>query len=388
MGSCLNSPKDIRSGTKFGVKRQLVSVVELERKLAVTPPGDLDIRMRQSERTLCQYLVGVGVIKEMYRVVNASLDPIQIANALVARAAVWLPAASWGVVGPGSPGSGVLMAERGLASDAEVVAKVVGAWVLRHSREYSSANAGKDLSIENVPDLAVTAFPLRCRDRTIGALVGIDRGPSMQSPYISPKMLGALAGVLEPAAIGLDNAFRVRQAEELSITDDLTKLYNSRYLSQILRDEVKRSISTERPLSLLFIDLDGFKVVNDLHGHLCGSSALVEAAILIRECSRETDVVARFGGDEFAMVLSDTGVDGALAVAGRVLEGLSGHVFLTPHGIKCRLTASVGVATIPDSADTVEDLLEAADDAIYWVKAHGKNGIRFSRSGIKGDISA
>ena len=104
---------------------------------------------------------------------------------------------------------------------------------------------------------------------------------------------------------------RMQRAEALSVTDDLTQLYNSRYLSQVLRRETKRASRSGRPLSLLFIDLDGFKGVNDTHGHLAGSAALVEAAAVIRISARETDIVARFGGDEFALVLPDTGSEGA-----------------------------------------------------------------------------
>ncbi len=173
---------------------------------------------------------------------------------------------------------------------------------------------------------------------------------------------------------------RLQRAEALSVTDDLTQLYNSRYLSQVLRRETKRATRSSRPLSLLFIDLDGFKAINDTYGHLCGSRALVEAAGVIRASARETDVVARFGGDEFALVLPDTGVDGAVYVGERIRERLAAHKFLERDGLKISLTASVGVATLPDTANTAEGLIQAADQAMYWIKDRGKNGIKVAAS--------
>jgi diguanylate cyclase (GGDEF)-like protein len=187
--------------------------------------------------------------------------------------------------------------------------------------------------------------------------------------------LNALRLVLEPQAIALENAVTIQRAEALSVTDDLTRLYNSRYLNQVLRRETKRASRSGRPLSLLFIDLDGFKQVNDTHGHLCGSKALVEAAGLIRHCARETDVVARFGGDEFSLILPDTGREGAVSVAVRIRERVSEHEFLKTDGLRLRLTASVGVATLPDVAGSAEELIRAADMAMYKVKETGKNGI-------------
>ena len=365
-----------------------LSVVEIEHQVALASPADLSTRLRRSQPMLRRYLGRVEVINEMHRAVNASLDPTRVADALAARAAAWLPVASWAVVGPGSSEGAMLMAERGLAPEAEIAAMTVGAWVLDHAREYTSPSVRHDSSIVEAPDAAVIAFPLMCRGRTVAALVGVDREPSPQTPRLSATTLAALRGVLEPAAFALDNAFRIRRAEELSVTDDLTQLYNSRYLSQALRREAKRSVRSGQPLALLFIDLDGFKGINDSHGHLYGSRALVEAADLIRECSRETDVAARFGGDEFAIVLPDTGSDGALAVAGRVREHVRDHLFLEAQGINFRLTASAGVATMPDSADTVEGLLQAADDAMYWVKAHGKDGTRVARAGSREDRPA
>jgi len=267
---------------------------------------------------------------------------------------------------------------KGLSPALERSALTVGDWVLQSNEVFASADLASDSRVVRLDAAAAAAigFPLEGRGRTVGALVAIDRGPAARQPRFAPAALAALLKALEPGAIALDNALRVQRAEALSVTDDLTQLYNSRYLSQVLRREAKRAIRSHRPVSVLFIDLDGFKSINDTHGHLSGSRALVEAAGVIRTCARETDVVARFGGDEFALVLPDTGTDGAVYVGERIRERLAAHRFLEREGLHIALTASVGVATLPDNANTAEGLIQAADRAMYVVKDRGKNGIR------------
>jgi len=220
------------------------------------------------------------------------------------------------------------------------------------------------------------AFPLSCRGRRVGAIIGLDREPSSRPPNLVASVQRAVRVLLEPASVALDNALLLKRAEALSVTDDLTHLYNSRYLNLVLRRETKRASRSGRPLSLLFIDLDGFKSINDTHGHLFGSRALVEAAAVIRGSARETDVVSRFGGDEFAVVLPDTGGEGAYAVGERVRERIAAHTFLADDGLDIHLTVSVGVATLPDAAASAEELVQAADKAMYLVKESGKNGIQ------------
>ena len=343
------------------------------------PRPDLSERLRARQAPLRRQLATADVLSEMLRAVNASLEPAKVAEALVARVSAWIPASGWLVVvrEEGAPLRSV--ASRALPAAIEPAAQAAAGQVLRHGKLFCSGDAAADPRLPGGgpkrPACSMVGFPLDCRGRTIGALVGVDRMRSAREPRFSPQTLAALAAVLEPGAIALDNALRVQRAEALSVTDDLTQLYNSRYLTQVLRRETKRASRSGRPLSLLFIDLDGFKAINDTHGHLFGSSALVEAASIIRISARETDVVARFGGDEFALVLPDTGSDGAAAVGERVRDKVRTHRFLQSEGLAIRLTVSVGVATLPDVADTADGLIHAADEAMYWVKEHGKNGI-------------
>jgi diguanylate cyclase (GGDEF)-like protein len=345
---------------------------------------DLAGRLRQLQAALRRRLASAEALADMVRVVNATLDPVRVADAMVSQSSEWLPGAGWLVVATDQE-TGRLrsMAARGLPPGFESAAETVGGWVVRSGEAFASANLSGDRRLARMDgsvSAAVLAFPLRCRGRTMGALVAIDRLASAREPSLPASTLAAAIGVLEPAAIALDNALRIERAEALSVTDDLTQLYNSRYLSQVLRRETKRASRSGRPLSLLFIDLDGFKSINDSHGHLYGSRALVEAAGVIRASARETDVVARFGGDEFALVLPDTGSEGAVAVGERVRDRIAAWSFLSSDGLNIRLTGSVGVATLPDVAASAEGLVQAADQAMYWVKDHGKNGIHVAEA--------
>ena len=318
----------------------------------------------------------------MIRAVNSSLDPERVAEAMLARLAGWLPVPSWLVTTTDDHGDVRSMAARGLTAAAEPAAQAIARLVMRSGQPFAAADVSTDRRVGTDKWMAALAFPLVCRGRTIGALVGLDRRAAKHEPALAAATRTALDAAIEPGAIALENAIRVQRAEALSVTDDLTSLYNSRYLAQVLRREAKRASRSGRPLSLLFVDLDGFKAINDTHGHLFGSRALVEAAAIMRGTARETDVVARFGGDEFALVLPDTGSEGASSVGARIRERVAAHQFLQAYGLEIRLTVSVGVATLPDVAASVESLIQAADKAMYRVKEHGKNGIFVAGSEI------
>jgi diguanylate cyclase (GGDEF)-like protein len=236
------------------------------------------------------------------------------------------------------------------------------------------------LATKTVVEASALGWPLVANGSTVGVLIGFDPGRAHRLPAISQALNDAMVRLLEPAAYALANALRVARAEALSVTDDLTQLYNSRYLNDALRKETKRAMRSGWPLSLLFIDLDGFKRINDANGHLLGSRALIEAADVIRSSARETDIVARFGGDEFAILLPETGLEGAKSVARRLRDRIQRFAFLAERSQNNRLTASIGVATLPDVADTAEGLLQAADAAMYRVKKAGKNGIHVAGS--------
>ncbi len=337
---------------------------------------DLSTRLRVFQRALRGRVERRDALLDVVRAVNTTLEPERLADLVVERAATWVPAPCWALVSGDLTGQLTMLADRGLTPEMGPAIYAVATQVMQSGREFATADLRHDERVSDQSVGTVLAFPLTSRGRRIGALIGLDRAASSREPRLAPSVLRAVRILLEPAATALDNALLLKRAEALSVTDDLTHLYNSRYLNLVLRRESKRASRSGRPLSVLFIDLDGFKSINDAHGHLFGSRALVEAAAVVRGSARETDVVARFGGDEFAVVLPDTGGEGAFAVGERIRQHIAEHRFLADDRLDIHLTASVGVATLPDVAASPEELMQAADMAMYEVKQSGKNGIQ------------
>ena len=319
---------------------------------------------------------------EAVRGANSSLDPQQVGVWLVWQAGQWIPAPCWAVVVPDVDGRLTVLAEDGLTPDLHPSAWAAATQVVTRSAVFMSGDMEKELSLGAGAHGSVVALPLTCRNRTFAVLVGLDPMPSATAPALGASVMAAMLTLLEPIAIALDNALSFQKAEALSITDDLTGLSNSRYLNLVLRREEKRAVRSGKPLFVLFIDIDGFRDVNAHHGHLAGSQALVEAAAIIRSCARETDVVARYGGDEFSLVLPDTGPEGAMAVAERIRDRLRVFSFLQAKGLSVHLTASIGIATLPDVPGSAEDLLKTADRTIYIVKNSGKDGAHAAEGNI------
>src|SRR6185295_5129390 len=162
------------------------------------------------------------------------------------------------------------------------------------------------------------------------------------------------------------------QLKEFSFTDDVTGLYNRRFFATRLEDEVSRYGRFNQPLSVVMLDIDGFKVVNDELGHAAGDETLRIVANVLQRQSRSIDVICRYGGDEFAVLLVETGKDGALLYAERVRRQIEAASF--GHGRT--VTVSLGVACLPEDVGAVpEDLVTAADWALYEAKRAGKNQV-------------
>jgi diguanylate cyclase (GGDEF)-like protein len=223
------------------------------------------------------------------------------------------------------------------------------------------------------------AVPLTCGGRVFGVVEAVREGARARA--FTPREGALLAALAVPVAAALANSERIAEAERLSITDDLTKLHNARFLRQYLTAEIKRARRYGSAVAALFLDLDDFKEVNDRHGHLVGSHVLMEMATVILTGVRDTDVVARYGGDEFVVVLPETNVEQALFVAERVRSTIAEHPFTGGRNLHLRLTASFGVASFPAHAQSPQQLLADADAAMYEAKAARKNCVRLAGDG-------
>jgi diguanylate cyclase (GGDEF)-like protein len=187
---------------------------------------------------------------------------------------------------------------------------------------------------------------------------------------VSPSRRGVFGHVAEQLAVALENARAIAEARALSNTDPLTKLYNRRYLEDRLQRELHRAERYDRLVSLVVVDMDRFKDVNDTHGHDVGDDLLREVGELFRRTVRQSDVVARFGGDEFVLVLPETGKPDALRAVEKLLAELasSKRIFRISGGA---LAFSAGVATFPEDARQARDLFRRADRALYAAKGLG-----------------
>jgi two-component system cell cycle response regulator len=179
--------------------------------------------------------------------------------------------------------------------------------------------------------------------------------------------------LLDQSSLALENAVRYARARNLVNIDDLTGLYNYRYLDLTLSRELKRAERYGSHLSVLFLDLDFFKTVNDTHGHMVGSKVLSEVGTLLKQSVREEDTVIRYGGDEYTVILVETDAAGAAVVAERIRRAIAEHRFLAGEGFDIHVTASIGCACYPEDTSTRAGLLELADQAMYRGKASGKN---------------
>jgi diguanylate cyclase (GGDEF)-like protein len=207
--------------------------------------------------------------------------------------------------------------------------------------------------------------PFITREKVVGLLAAFKREPET----FQEDDFELLRTVANHVAIALDNAKLYEETKKLSLTDGLTGLYNYRFFNQRLKEEFKRALRYSHPLSLIILDVDNFKKINDTHGHLFGDEVLKKIAQMLRENARETDFIARYGGDEFVIILPETNKESAFKLAERILERLNKSTIIKDTSLE--LSVSIGVASYPEDAITPEELIKSADKALYNAKQRG-----------------
>ena len=218
---------------------------------------------------------------------------------------------------------------------------------------------------------AFICLPLKVQQRRLGVFYVYSR----KAEAYGRDELSVLTILSNQAAIAIQNAMRFERSREEAVTDGLTGLYNQRYFYERLREEIERAARNGKPLSVVFCDLDKFKVFNDLNGHGAGDKALQNVSRIISESKRAIDVAARYGGEEFAVILPDTDSSGAQIIAHRIRRRVASFAFDTKSRTNTPLTTSIGVASFPEDANQANDLVDKADWSMYYGKRQGGNRV-------------
>ena len=212
------------------------------------------------------------------------------------------------------------------------------------------------------------SIPVSGRDSEAGVLWIFEDDRGFEADEIECARL-----IAAHADLALTNAERYHRAKERAFIDDVTDVYNARFLRQAIGHEIQRAERYGKQLSVLFLDLDRFKLVNDQHGHLVGSQVLRRLSEVLLQCIRQVDTLARYGGDEFTILLVDTGIEEGIIVGERIRRTVADTLFEGSRGSPIRLTLSVGVAAYPTHGRDHEVLLDLADKAMYRAKSRGRN---------------
>jgi diguanylate cyclase (GGDEF)-like protein len=262
----------------------------------------------------------------------------------------------------------------------------IAGWVAMHGEPVLVEDVKRDPrfssridALTHVDTRSIVCVAIKGRERVLGVIELVN---CLGRESFSPDDIPILMNLADYAAIALENARYIQRIHELTITDDCTSLYNARHLNFVLEAEVYRSSRYGFEFSVVFIDLDHFKQVNDTYGHLVGSRMLWLVGELLKRNLRMIDHGFRYGGDEFVVLLPQTSKLDALHVVQRIRKLLNSQVYFTDEGLNIKVTASFGLASFPTDGRTRKEILRMADEAMYLVKNSTRDNIGLAGEGI------
>jgi diguanylate cyclase (GGDEF)-like protein len=322
---------------------------------------------------------------EVGKAITSELDPDKLLSTIMEKVSKLLPCENWSLLML-DEASQTLFFEIGIDLDLETLKEfrlplgqgVAGQAALQQKLlivDDVSACTFFDRSVDLVTGYhtqSLICVPIVFGGRTLGVLEVVN------PKNVSATCISLLTMLSDYIAIAIENTRRYKQMRQMAVQDNLTGLYNQRYLYQTLQRAIKYSQQSAIPLSLIFMDMDDFKKVVDALGHLNGSRALHEVAQRIRKCLRSPAFGVAYGGDEFVVVLPDSDRQQATRLADRIRRVMKASPYLTQWGHSVSLTASFGVATFPDDASGIEELLAFADQAMFHAKNTGKDAVHAS----------
>jgi diguanylate cyclase (GGDEF)-like protein len=265
------------------------------------------------------------------------------------------------------------------------VGEGIAGWVAKHGESLIVPDVYNDPRFSKRIDemtkwktRSIICVPLQSKHRVLGVIQLINC--AMES--FGEQEMFFLHALCDYAAIAIDNARAVEKIQELTITDDCTGLYNARHLYKTLEAEVYRSARFGYEFSVIFMDLDHFKMVNDTYGHLVGSKLLQEIGFKVKSQLRLIDYAFRYGGDEFVILLPQTEKNSALVVAKRLQEMMRRTHFLSDENLNLNVRCSMGLATYPEDAKSSHEIIRQADEMMYMVKNSSRDNIAVAQQGL------
>ncbi len=324
-------------------------------------------------------------VLDVTSLLSSSPDFSKAINKIMERTRAMVNAQTWAIFLVDEPsGTLVFNAAKGVSPGRDARFRLkpgegIAGWAMQAMEPKVVHDVSRERRFTNSVDAAtgiksksVMAVPISVKGRLLGVAELINKENSVG---FTAEDVGMVKMLMNQTALAVERSELYQRMEDLVITDDLTKLFNLRYLDRTLEVELERATRYNLSVSLIFMDIDYFKNVNDRYGHLMGSKLLVEVSQLLLKGLRKVDIVARYGGDEFVIVLPQTGIAAAKMIADRLRKAIEKHTFLKSENLDLRLTASFGIACYPEHASTQEDLLRLADEAMYRVKYHTRNDV-------------